>query len=219
MFGVIAPRYDLITRIFSYGMDRRWKRAAVGLSSLKPGARILDLACGTADFSKIVLEHDRKARVVACDLTEQMLRRAAQQGIGNGVCADAMCLPFDDGIFDAVFVGYGLRNFPDLAASIKEIRRVLHAGGVLASLDFYLPSNAAWREIYLGYLFAQGALWGTLLHGEARIYTYIPKSLRTFISARDFSRLLRESGYSEVRDRTYLAGGIAVHIARAGAVA
>lgn len=211
MFGTIAPRYDFITRVFSYGMDRRWKLLAVQKASLTTRARVLDLACGTGDFSQIVLQARPGARVVAVDLTQEMLTRARGRGTSELVCADAMALPFADGSFDCVFVGYGLRNFPDLNASLAEIRRVTRPGGSIVTLDFFLPAHKLWRSIYLGGLFAQGAFWGALLHGRPRVYTYIPDSLRTFISMQDFCLLLRRMGYQQVSTQPYLGGGIGLH--------
>ena len=211
MFGTIAPRYNFVTQVFSYGMDRRWKQFAVQKAFLPNAAMVLDLACGTGDFSQIVLQSLPGARVVAVDLTEQMLDLARRGGRTKLVCADAMALPFADGVFDCVFVGYGLRNFLHLSTALAEIYRVTRLGGMMVSLDFFLPANALWRKLYLGYLYAQGAFWGLLLHGRARTYTYIPDSLRSFISIEDFSSSLRQTGYAQVEARSYIFGGIGLH--------
>jgi demethylmenaquinone methyltransferase/2-methoxy-6-polyprenyl-1,4-benzoquinol methylase len=211
MFGAIAPRYDLITRMFSYGMDGRWKRIGVDRAGLPDNARVLDLACGTGDFSKLVATARPGAVAVAADLTHNMLRLARETGVDQAVCADAMRLPFPDGSFDAVFVGYGLRNFPNLGAAVREIERVTRPGGLLVSLDFFLPRNPVFRPLYLGYLWAQGALWGLLLHGRARTYTYIPDSLRSFVSMDEFSSLLQRTGYASVRQKGFILGGIGLH--------
>ncbi len=211
MFTTIAPKYDFITRAFSFGMDRGWKRRAVASAELPTGARILDLACGTGDFAKLVAEQCPGARIVAADLTELMLRRAKIPGCA---CADAAFLPFQHNAFDAVFIGYGLRNFPRLEAALEEVLRVLKPGGVLVSLDFFLPNSILLRNLYLGYLYAQGACWGIILHGRARVYTYIPDSLGSFLAAGAFSSLLENIAFTRVRTRKYLMGGIAVHWAR-----
>ncbi len=211
MFGIIAPRYDLITRLFSYGMDMGWKRLGVSRACLPAQPVVLDLACGTGDFSHLVRAQCPGALPVAVDLTLHMVKLARQSGLDAAVCADAMRLPFADGAFDAVFVGYGLRNFPDLENALREIRRVTRPGGVLVSLDFFLPGNPILRSIYLGYLYAQGACWGLLLHGRPSVYTYIPKSLRTFVSVEELSRLLEGRGYRQVEARRFIFGGIGVH--------
>jgi demethylmenaquinone methyltransferase/2-methoxy-6-polyprenyl-1,4-benzoquinol methylase len=211
MFSTVAPRYDLITRLFSYGMDRGWKRLAVDRAHLPERAVVLDLACGTGDFSKIVAGRRPAARAVAADLTQPMLRLARSEGIGEAVCADAMALPFADGSFDCVFVGYGLRNFPDLSAALNEIRRVTRPGGRLVSLDFYLPARPVFRRLFLAYLYAQGALWGMLLHRRPSVYTYIPDSLRCYLSKDGLSDLLASSGFGDVEARGFILDGIAVH--------
>lgn len=214
MFTEVAPRYDFITRMFSYGMDPGWKRLGVDLASLARQSRVLDLACGTGDFSRLLLKHDPQARTIAADLTPRMLRLARTQGVPNTVCADAACLPFADRSFDAVFIGYGLRNFPNLNSAVSEVKRVTRPGGLLVSLDFFLPENGALRKIYLLYLFLQGAFWGIVLHGRPRVYTYIPDSLRSFVSANEFSSLLRTAGYAQISARAFLFGGIALHRAQ-----
>ena len=211
MFSTVAPRYDLITRLFSYGMDRGWKRLAVERAGLPDRAVVLDLACGTGDFSKIVAGRRPAARAVAADLTQHMLRLARMDGVGEAVCADAMALPFADGSFDCVFVGYGLRNFPNLAGALREIHRVTRPGGRLVSLDFYLPAQPVFRRLFLGYLYTQGAIWGLLLHRRPSVYTYIPDSLRCFLSKDGFSDLLGRSGYGDVETRGFILDGIAVH--------
>lgn len=211
MFGTIAPRYDFVTRLFSYGMDMRWKRLGVKNAPLPENAVVLDLAAGTGDFSRLVLQRFPGARTIAVDITEKMLRVARSRGLKEAVCGDAQKLPFADASFDCVFVGYGLRNFPSLDAALREIMRVTRPGGYIVSLDFFLPSNRVFRHGYLGYLYAQGALWGLLLHGRPRTYTYIPDSLRSFVSVDDFSSMLERKGYGEVNARRYILGGIGLH--------
>jgi demethylmenaquinone methyltransferase/2-methoxy-6-polyprenyl-1,4-benzoquinol methylase len=216
MFEVIAPRYDFVTRAFSYGMDRRWKQLAVRKAGLSNGAMVLDLACGTGDFSRLVLEALPAARVFGVDLTRAMLETARGRCGCKAICADAMVLPFPEDLFDCVFVGYGLRNFPGLNSAIQEIRRVTRRGGMLVSLDFFLPAHRLWRALYLGYLYAQGAFWGLLLHGRPRLYTYIPHSLRGFITIEDFSLLLKRMGYARIDAYSYVLGGIGLHWAVKG---
>jgi demethylmenaquinone methyltransferase/2-methoxy-6-polyprenyl-1,4-benzoquinol methylase len=211
MFSTVAPRYDLITRAFSYGMDGRWKKLGVERAELPKDALVLDLACGTGDFSLLVRKLNPGSRAVSADLTERMLQFARGRGLNSAVCGDACSLPFPDGVFDAVFIGYGLRNFPDLDKAVREIERVTRPGGLLVSLDFFLHSNPILRRLYLAYLYAQGAVWGLVLHGRPRVYTYIPDSLRSFVTIVEFSTLLRRSGYGHVDSRSYILGGIGLH--------
>ena len=211
MFSTIAPRYDFVTRTFSYGMDRRWKRLGVKNAPLAEDSVVLDLASGTGDFSHFVRQHRPRARTVAVDLTEAMLRTVRARDLAETVCADATALPFPDATFDCVLIGYGLRNFRDLAAAIRETERVTRPGGILVNLDFFLPANPLLRRVYLGFLYMQGAFWGILLHGRPRVYTYIPDSLRSFVSIEEFSVLLERMGYALVDGRRYIFGGIGLH--------
>lgn len=211
MFSTVAPRYDFITRAFSYGMDGRWKRTGVERARLPLRPTVLDLASGTGDFSFLVGRLYPSSRTVAVDLTERMLRLARRRGVEHAVCADAGVLPFPDGMFDCVFIGYGLRNFTNLGRALSEIKRVTRRGGMMVSLDFFLPANSLLRRLYLGYLYAQGVFWGLLLHGQPRVYTYIPNSLRSFVSIEELSTLLRRAGYRDVDSRRYVMGGIGLH--------
>ena len=217
LFRAVAPRYNFITRAFSFGMDAGWKRQVVEQAKLPDIPRTLDLACGTGDFARLVLDARPGALAAACDLTWEMLPRARARGISQVAAADAMRLPFPDRCFDAVFAGYGLRNFPDLPEACCEILRVLKPGGVLATLDFYLPENRFWRALYLGYLYVQGAIWGFTLHLDHRVYTYIPDSLCDFTTAAGLCDLLAGTGFRDVKCRRFVLGGIALHWARAGA--
>ncbi len=211
MFSAVAPRYDFITRAFSYGMDRRWKRCGVQGAALSPRSRVLDLAAGTGDFSCLAVRQAEGTLAVAVDLAEAMLRGARRRGIHLAVAAEAGRLPFPSGAFDCVFVGYGLRNFPDLPCALREAWRVTRPGGGLVTLDFFLPPHPFIRSLYLVYLWLQGAFWGLVLHGRPRVYTYIPDSLRSFVSIAELSQALGEAGYTAVRSRAYIFGGIGLH--------
>jgi demethylmenaquinone methyltransferase/2-methoxy-6-polyprenyl-1,4-benzoquinol methylase len=211
MFNTIAPRYDFITRAFSYGMDRRWKRAGVEEAELPAKPVVLDLASGTGDFSLLVAQRFPGATAIAVDLAERMLVLARERGVADAACADADALPFADESFDCVFIGYGLRNFRNLRAAVREIERVTRRGGLLVSLDFFLPANRLLRRLYVGYLYAQGFFWGMLLHGRPRIYTYIPDSLCSFVSMDEFTSLLHGAGYTRVDARGFIFGGIGLH--------
>jgi demethylmenaquinone methyltransferase/2-methoxy-6-polyprenyl-1,4-benzoquinol methylase len=213
LFSDIAPRYDFFTRALSFGMDSGWKRRAVSEARLPPGAWVLDLAGGTGDFSLLVARESGGARPVAADLTPGMLRVARRRGVERAACSDAMQLPFADAQFDAVFVGYGLRNFPQLEGSLREILRVTKPGGLLVSLDFSLPANSLLRTAYLAVLYVQGAFWGFCLHGNPGHYTYIAKSLRSFVTSAGLKKVLQRLGYGDVRVTEYIFGGIAVHSA------
>ena len=211
MFSTVAPRYDFFTRTFSWGMDKRWKRTGLERARLPDKPVVLDLAAGTGDFSLLVSARYPGARPIAVDITERMLQLARGRGVDRAVCGDAGMLPFPDHTFDCVFVGYGLRNFPNLKVAVREIERVTKPSGLLVSLEFFLPENRLLRPFYLACLYAQGTFWGFVLHGRPRVYTYIPDSLRSFVSIDQFTALLQKTGYQQVDTRRYLLGGIALH--------
>jgi len=215
LFATIAPRYDLITRILSFGLDGRWKAQLIDLAEVKPGARLLDLACGTGDLT---FEGARRGAVaVGLDITPGMIDLARVKPGGARVSwlvGDMAALPVADGSFDIVTTGYGLRNTSDLSGALADIHRVLRPGGVLCSLDFDRPERAPVRGVYLTYLTAVGSTLGLVLHGDPDTYRYIPASIRRYPGARGVCQLMRGTGFSEVRHIPVLGGLMAIHVAR-----
>ena len=186
LFATIADRYDLITRVLSYGQDARWKATLVRMANVRAGERALDLACGTGDIAFAVAA--RGARTVGLDITHRMLqlpgppsrrirRRFVEAAAVAFISGDMTSLPFRSSTFDLVTTGYGLRNVPDLDAAIDEIARVLKPGGRLLSLDFNRPESPVVRAAYLAYLTVVGGLLGWLLHRDpTRIDTFPRRS-------------------------------------------
>ena len=217
LFATIADRYDLITRVLSYGRDAAWKRRLVAMSGAGPGTRVLDLACGTGDIAFALAE--RGARVTGLDLTLRMIELARSKSPPRPAVAfltgDMMGLPFADGArFDVVTAGYGLRNVPRLEPAIGEIRRVLRPGGLLLSLDFNRPSSALMRGIYLGYLTIVGSALGWILHRDPDTYRYIPESIERYPGADGVASLLERSGFQDCRVVPLLGGLMAINTAR-----
>jgi len=218
VFSTIARRYDLITRVLSYGQDARWKRrvAEIVAGEGPPGRRVLDLACGTGDIAWLLADsHD----VIGLDLTEAMLaiakRRAPRPGARAGwVAGDMMRLPFAAAAFDVVTTSYGLRNVPVLEGALAEIARVLRPGGLLVSLDFNNPESRVVRAVYLGYLTLAGGALGLALHGDSETYRYIPHSIRRYPGARGVAALMQKSGFADVRIEPKLGGLMTIHAAR-----
>ncbi|SRR6266542_2694442 len=227
LFSTIADRYDLITRLLSYGRDRHWKEQLVRLACPEPfdapalaapsgqvrssvGRRALDLACGTGDIAFGLAS--RGMRVVGLDITHRMLVLAVakRQGVPF-VVGDMLALPFPARTFDVVTTGYGLRNVPDIAAAIAEIARVLKPGGVLLSLDFNKPANPIVRGVYLAYLTMVGSTLGFLLHGDPDTYRYIPASIRRYPGAVAVNDMIRGAGFSSSEYIPVLGGLMAIH--------
>jgi demethylmenaquinone methyltransferase/2-methoxy-6-polyprenyl-1,4-benzoquinol methylase len=215
MFATIADRYDLITVVLSYGLDRRWKDRLIGLAGIGHDDRVLDLACGTGD---ILFRAAGRARVaVGLDVTFRMLQLAAaktNQPRAPLVTGDMLALPFPSSQFTVVTTGYGLRNVPDLDRAIDEIARVLAPGGRLLSLDFDRPAQPVLRAAYLVYLTIVGSVLGFVLHRDPDTYRYIPESIRNYPGAQGVARRLETRGFSDVRVVPLLGGLMAIHTAR-----
>jgi demethylmenaquinone methyltransferase / 2-methoxy-6-polyprenyl-1,4-benzoquinol methylase len=213
LFHTIADRYDFITVLLSFGLDRRWKQRLVALSGASDGMRALDLACGTGDIALALAE--RGARVTGLDITLRMLQLArAKPGRAAFLAGDMTSLPFPDQSFDLVTTGYGIRNVPRIEPAIAEIHRVLRPGGLLLSLDFDRPDRTVLRGIYLGYLTCVGSALGWVLHRDPDTYRYIPASIARYPGARRVSALLGQAGFAECRVIPLLAGLMAINVAR-----
>lgn len=213
LFDTIAGRYDLITRLLSYGQDRRWKARVAALSSAGPGTRVLDLACGTGDIAFALAL--RGAHVVALDITHRMLQLAREKQRGPGfVTGDMLALPFGNEAFHVVTTGYGLRNVPDISRAIAEARRVLKPGGTFLSLDFNRPANRVVRGAYLSYLTVVGSTLGYLLHRDPDTYRYIPESIRRYPGAVEVNAMIRRAGFSRSEYLPVFGGLMAIHHAR-----
>jgi ubiquinone/menaquinone biosynthesis methyltransferase len=217
LFTTIADRYDLITRVLSYGQDRRWKRRVVELARVVPGERALDLACGTGDLACLLA--DAGASAVGLDLTHRMVQLArvkARPGSSTRLTwavGDMTSLPCPAEAFTLVTIGYGLRNVPDLDGAIREAARVLAPGGRLLSLDFNRPTQPAVRATYLAYLTVVGASLGWLLHRDPDTYRYIPASIRRYPGAEGVAERLRRHGFADVRVVPVLSGLMTIHVA------
>jgi demethylmenaquinone methyltransferase/2-methoxy-6-polyprenyl-1,4-benzoquinol methylase len=213
LFSTIAGRYDLITVLLSYGQDRRWKRKLTTLAPVRPGSTALDLACGTGDIAGALSAAG--AKTIGLDVTMPMLELAAARRLGPAgprwVCGDMMALPFTEGRFDVVTTGYGIRNVPGIQGAIAEIRRVLKPGGMLLSLDFNRPSNAAVRAVYLTYLTVVGSALGFVLHGDPDTYRYIPESIRRYPGAMAVGDIIRDQGFSSCEHIPVFGGLMAIH--------
>lgn len=215
MFDLLAPGYDLFTRIFSFGMDRGWKRTVLAeLARRAPEARcVIDLACGTGDLAAGARRSHPRALVVGMDVAAEMVRAARTRGTTQLVVGDLLQLGLRADGVDAVTVGYGLRNVPDHMDGLREIHRVLRPGALLVTLDFYRPARDWWRRVFLAYLRGAGALIGWLWHGEPGAYAYIAPSIDRFVTAAAFSRALETTGFVVQRVHRRLGGGVAIHVA------
>ncbi len=214
LFATIADRYDLITRVLSYGQDRRWKARLAREACVSSSDVALDLACGTGDIAALLAGLGARL-VIGLDLTPRMLHLARRKGgVARYVAGDMGALPVPARSVDLVTTGYGLRNVPDLDVALAEIARVLRPGGRFLSLDFSRPDAAIVRGVYLGYLTAVGGALGWLLHGDPDTYRYIPASIRRYPGPRGVADRIRAHGFTEVRIVPLLLGLMSLHVAR-----
>lgn len=221
MFSRLAWRYDLVNDVMSFGMHRRWKRQTVrlALSGARPGARVLDLCCGSGDLC-FLAEDLGAGPVTGADFTLPMLsvaRRRRREGGRRSefVQADALRLPFRDGTFAVVTISYGLRNIADLDAAVAEMRRVLAPGGRAVVLDFGKPESAFADALYQAFLRTMMPAVGWLFHGDSETYLYIPESLKRFPAQRGVERMMRAAGFANVRYENRLLGTMGINVGEA----
>ena len=229
LFAAIARRYDLLNDLQSFGLHRRWKRRVVELAAVRPGQRALDVCCGTGDIALALAQ--RGAEVTGLDFSAAMLEMARTRGrkseVGgrrSEVCTpssvlrppvflqgDAQQLPFPDNSFDAVTIGYGLRNLSSCETGLREMLRVARPGGRLVVLDFGKPPNALWRAIYFAHLKISVPLMGRLFAGNADAYAYILESLKHYPAQQGVAEKMRELNLSNVRVINLLGGAMAIN--------
>ncbi|HSC92775.1 MAG TPA: bifunctional demethylmenaquinone methyltransferase/2-methoxy-6-polyprenyl-1,4-benzoquinol methylase UbiE [Gaiellaceae bacterium] len=209
MFDRIAPVYDLMNRVMTAGLDRRWRRETVR-AAVRPGDRVLDAACGTGDLA---IEAARAGgRVTGLDFSEAMLERARRKAPQlEWVRGDLLALPFADGSFDAATVGFGIRNVADLEAGLRELRRVVAPDGRLGVLEITRPRGPLRRFYSVWFDRIVPVLGKVLPGGEA--YTYLPASVRRFPGPEDLAEAMRRAGFDRVHVRLFAGGIVALHLA------
>jgi ubiquinone/menaquinone biosynthesis methyltransferase len=208
MFSAIAPTYDRLNHLLSFNRDKAWRRTAIRMLAPQPNDRILDLCGGTGDLAIECLQQEPQARIVIADFSIPMLRLAKTKMDAPAHAADGLRLPYRDGAFDAVMVAFGVRNLEDTECGVREIRRVLRDGGRLLVLEFFRPTSPLIAFVYNQVFLRVMPLVGRALSGHAYAYSYLPKTVSTFLTGTEFEALLRSVGF-EVRNRTQLDGGIA----------
>jgi ubiquinone/menaquinone biosynthesis methyltransferase len=194
MFDRIAPTYDLLNKVMSAGVDRRWREKAI--AELRGVADpVLDLCAGTLDFSAMLV---KSHRVVAVDFSAEMLARGKMKAPSvETIVADAKELPFDESTFGAVVCGFGVRNVKELSTALSEVRRVLRPGGVFVTLDFFRPTRVATRAFHRAFEKWAPALGGTLAK-DREAYAYLAKSIVHFQTREEYEALLRSEGFVNV---------------------
>jgi demethylmenaquinone methyltransferase/2-methoxy-6-polyprenyl-1,4-benzoquinol methylase len=209
MFDRISPVYDVMNRVMTAGLDRRWRRLTAQ-AAVRPGDRVLDACCGTGDLALEDLHAG--GDVVGLDFSERMLERARRKSDAiEWVQGDATDLPYEDGSFDAVTVGFGIRNVADLEVGLRELARVLVQGGRLGCLEITRPRGIL-RPFFRLWFDGLVPLLGRVLPGGAA-YTYLPASVRRFPGPTDLAAALERAGFRDVRVRLLAGGIVALHTA------
>src|SRR5678816_3538752 len=209
LFAKVAPRYDLINDLQSFGLHRWWKRQLVVWARPTAGERALDVCCGTGDIAFGLAANG--AQATGLDLSEPMLRIARQRAETAAqrvefLQGDAQALPFPDASFDVVTVGYGLRNLASWKEGLREMHRVAKPGGRLLILDFGKPQNHLWREAYFAYLRGIVPLYGKMFCGDSQTHAYILESLNHYPAQTGVAAAMQEIGCSDVAVRNLLGG-------------
>jgi demethylmenaquinone methyltransferase/2-methoxy-6-polyprenyl-1,4-benzoquinol methylase len=207
MFDRIAPVYDAMNRVMTAGLDRRW-RAETARAVVRPGDRVLDACCGTGDLA--VASARIGGKVTGLDFSERMLEHARRKAPElEWVRGDLLSLPFPDSSFDAVTIGFGIRNVEDVERALRELGRVLRPGGRLGILEITRPQGVL-APFYRVWFDAIVPLLGKVLPGGSA-YTYLPASVRRFARPDELAALVRETGFGEVRYRVFAGGIVALH--------
>jgi demethylmenaquinone methyltransferase/2-methoxy-6-polyprenyl-1,4-benzoquinol methylase len=219
MFARVARRYDVANHVLSFNIDRLWRTRTVRRVRPileRPGARILDICCGTGDLL-LALARECPTPVLGSDFCHPMLaaalekvsRRRARAGLFE---ADALRLPLRDASLDLITVAFGFRNLANYRAGLAEIRRVLVPGGMAAILEFSQPPNALFAALYHFYSRRILPLVGGALSGSRDAYTYLPESVRKFPSAEELAEEMRRAGFEKVRYERFTGGIVALHL-------
>jgi len=212
MFDRIAPRYDLLNHLLSFGVDCRWRKAAARAALAKRPRRILDVATGTGDLAILLKKLCPEAEVVGLDFAPEMLRRARKKAGRAGTAitfveGDALAMPFEDGSFDALTVAFGFRNFSDYERGLREFYRVLSPGGRAVILEFPPPPKRGFGRLIRFYYDKVLPRLGGWISGSPEAYRYLPETVVRFPPPAELSAMMRSVGFSpEVR---LMTGGIA----------
>lgn len=215
MFDDISPRYDFLNHLLSFQIDKIWRRKTSRLVAQGQPTAILDVATGTADLAIRLAKDAPKATITGVDLSEKMLelgrQKISKKKLDQRITlmtADALHLPFNDNSFDAVTVAFGVRNFEDLEAGLREMFRVVKDGGFVAILEFSHPQKGLIKWPYRFYSKHILPLIGRRFSKHQTAYTYLPASIEAFPESNDFKQMLKQLGVVDVKGKPF-CGGIA----------
>ena len=220
MFNSIAPRYDFLNHFLSMGIDHLWRKKTIKqLKSLNPKT-ILDVASGTGDLAICALKNLNPEKITGIDISEQMLefgrKKLIERKLNDRITliqADSENIPFEDNSFNAITVGFGVRNYENLEKGLIEMRRVLTPGGMVAILEFSKPRNFPIKQIYNFYFKYILPFIGKIVSKDNRAYTYLPESVSKFPDREEFIKVLKSCGYQNSRYISLSFGIASIYIA------
>jgi demethylmenaquinone methyltransferase/2-methoxy-6-polyprenyl-1,4-benzoquinol methylase len=213
MFGRIAPRYDLMNRLMTGGMDVRLRKIVIRKANLSPVGTLLDLGAGTGDLAAEATRQYPQAHIIAADFTLGMMQ-AGQKRPGPQLefsAADALHIPFDSQVFDAVVSGFLLRNVVDLDRALREQWRVLKPGGVFVALDTTQPKRSLLSPFINFHMHHVIPFLGQLLTGNRDAYVYLPETTENFLTAETLAQHLTDAGFEQVQFQRYMFDTTAIH--------
>lgn len=214
-FSSIASRYVMTNHFLSAGIDVLWRKKVAEIVAAGSPVSVLDVATGSGDLAKAVQGRAPDARVIGSDFCAPMLAEAKKRGLKNLIVADGLQLPFPDDSFDALTIGYGLRNMADWSAALREFSRVLRTGGRLVILDFSLPRNRLLLGPYRFYLHRILPRIAGFLTGNREAYAYLGESIEKFPSGAEMRKLIEENGFSDSSWHPLFGGISSVYAATA----
>jgi demethylmenaquinone methyltransferase/2-methoxy-6-polyprenyl-1,4-benzoquinol methylase len=219
MFDAIAPTYERINRLVSFGRDARWRQQAISAAEVRPDDVVLDICCGTGDMIRTCAAQAPPPKlIIGIDFASRMLAYGRYEDLETAiqlVRADGLHLPLADETADVVICAFGVRNFQDLAAGLREMHRVLRPGGRVVILEFALPENALLRWGYRTYCERLLPRLATLLsRDETGAYRYLPSSIRTFERRGAMAERLERARFTSVKVKPLNFGGVVVYSAR-----
>ena len=220
MFDRIAGRYDLMNRVMTMGIDKRWRAAAIRAAKVDPSTRALDVCCGTGDISFLLAEAGAE-HVTGTDFSPNMLEQARKRQSGHRdpaasrrvefVEGDAMALPFEDDSFDVVTVSFGVRNVEVLSTAFEEFARVARPGARIVCLEITRPKSKLANGFYDVWFDRVVPLLGAIVSRDKAAYTYLPESTKQFPRPPKLAEIMRDAGIADVTWRRFGGGIVALH--------
>lgn len=217
MFDNISKNYDFMNRLMTFGIDVKWRKKVVKIVAENNAQEILDIATGTGDFA-IMLADLQPKRIVGLDISQGMLevgkRKVKEKKLTHlieMILGDSENLPFDDNSFDAVTVGFGVRNFENLDKGLQEINRVLRPGGVFVVLETSQPVHFPFRQLYKLHTKYIIPLMGKVFSKDDKAYEYLPESAQAFPYGKAFNNILEKNKFISVQDQSLLFGAARIY--------